>query len=251
MNYILAYDVGTTGVKTCLFEVGEEIRLLEGVTRGYPLYIMDNGGVEQDGDDWWNAMCESTRELFGKVSIKPSEILGISFCSQMQGLVLVDRDGKPVHRPMSYMDQRAKQEYRKGIANGIQIGGANIFKAIPSIIITGAIPGSVKDPVWKYNWVKNKEPENYKRIYKWLDVKDYLILRCTGRFVMTQDSAFATMIFDSRKGHMRWSPKMNRMTGVDEKHLPDIIKSTDMAGKLTAKAASELGLVEGIPVFGG
>ncbi len=251
MNYILAYDVGTTGVKTCLFEVGEEIRLVDGATRGYPLYIMDDGGAEQDVDDWWNAMCESTKELFSKVDTEPSEIKGISFCSQMQGLVLVDKDGKPVHRPMSYMDQRAVEEYRKGIANGIQIGGANIFKAIPSIIITGAIPGSVKDPVWKYNWVKNREPENYARIYKWLDVKDYLILRCTGRFVMTRDSAFATMIFDSRKGHMSWSKKMNRMTGVDERHLPDIIKSTDMAGKLTAEAARELGLCEGTPVFGG
>lgn len=251
MNYILAYDIGTTGVKTCLFEVDKEISLIAGASRGYPLYIMENGGAEQDVDDWWNAMCESTHELFSNVEIGPEQVDGISFCSQMQGLVLVDKDGNPVHRPMSYMDQRAKEEFKKGIANGIQIAGANIFKAIPSIIITGAIPSSVKDPVWKYNWVKNKEPENFSKVYKWLDVKDYLILRCTGEFAMTQDSAFATMIFDSRKGRMRWSPKMNRMTGVDIKHLPNIIKSTDKVGGLTAKAAAELGLKEGTPVFGG
>lgn len=63
-------------------------------------------------------------------------------------------------------------------------------------MITGAAPVSVKDPVWKYNWVKNNEPENFKRVYKWLDVKEYLICRLTGEFVMTYDSAFGTLLLD-------------------------------------------------------
>lgn len=48
----------------------------------------------------------------------------------MQGLVLVDKDGVPVHRAFSYMDQRAKKQIKEGIANGIQIAGANIFKLL-------------------------------------------------------------------------------------------------------------------------
>ena len=109
MAFILTYDIGTTGVKTCLFEVDKTIRLLESTSAGYPLYILEGGGAEQDGDDWWKGMASSTRELFGKVDITPDMIEGISFCSQMQGLVIVDKDGEPIHRPMSYMDQRAKE----------------------------------------------------------------------------------------------------------------------------------------------
>lgn len=251
MAYILAYDIGTTGVKTCLFEVETSIKLIKGVSRSYPLYILDNGGAEQDGDDWWKGMCESTRELFASVEIKPADIAGLSFCSQMQGLVLVDKDGVPVHRPMSYMDQRSVKELKAGMANGLTIAGANIFKLIPSLIITGAVSSSVKDPVWKYNWVKANEPENFARVYKWLDVKDYLILRCTGEYAATEDSAFATMLYDNRDGRQCWSKKMCKMLGVDMKHLPKIIKSTDMVGRLTKQAAEELGLVPEIPVFGG
>ena len=250
-TYVLSYDIGTTGIKTCLFEIDQTISMIDSASCGYHLYILDNGGAEQDADEWWEAMCRTTKEVFGRAPVSPDQVAGISFCSQMQGLVLVDRDGVPVHRPMSYMDQRAEEEIKKGIANGIQIAGANIFKLIPSLMITGAVSSSVKDPIWKYKWIEAHEPENLARAYKWLDVKEYMISRCTGRFVMTEDSAWSTLLYDTRKGHEGWSTKMCKMFGIRMDLLPEIIKSTDEAGKLTSKAASELGLKEGTPVFGG
>ena len=249
MTYVLAYDIGTTGVKTCLFEIGSSITLLAGDSEGYSLYIMEDGGAEQDTDEWWAAMCHTTARLLAKTGTAPEQISGISFCSQMQGLVLTDRDGVPVHRPMSYMDQRATEEIRKGIAHGPQIAGANVFKLLKSLRITGAVSTSVKDPMWKYKWIEAHEPENFARAYKWLDVKEYLIHRCTGRFVMTEDSAFATLLYDTRK--KAWSQSLCRTFDVRTEHLPDIIASSDQAGSLTEKAAAELGLAPGTPVFGG
>ena len=249
MTYVLAYDIGTTGVKTCLFEIGSSITLLAGDSEGYGLYIMEDGGAEQDADEWWAAMCHTTARRLTKTGTAPEQISGISFCSQMQGLVMTDRDGVPVHRPMSYMDQRATEEIRKGIAHGPQIAGANVFKLLKSLRITGAVSTSVKDPMWKYKWIEAHEPENFSRAYKWLDVKEYLIHRCTGRFVMTEDSAFATLLYDTRK--KAWSQSLCRTFGVRTEHLPDIIASSDQAGSLTEKAAAELGLAPGTPVFGG
>ena len=251
MKYVIAYDIGTTGVKTCLFEIDKVIKLISASSKGYNLYILENGGAEQDTEEWWQAMCDTTKDVFDGTAISKNDVSGISFCSQMQGLVVVDRDGKPLRRPMSYMDQRATEELKKGMANGIQVAGANIFKLLPYLYLTGAVSSSVKDPIWKYNWIKNNEPEVYKNIYKWLDVKDYLILRCTGRCTMTQDSAFGTLLYDTRKGHEGWSEYICNMVGVDINHLPDIIKSTDIVGGLTEQAADELGLLPGTPVFGG
>ena len=54
---VLAYDIGTTGVKTCLFGIDREIRLLAGATAGYGLYLLPGGGAEQDAEEWWQAMC--------------------------------------------------------------------------------------------------------------------------------------------------------------------------------------------------
>lgn len=249
--YILAYDIGTTGVKTCVFALDERIELVASATRGYGLYTLENGGAEQDADEWWDAMCTSTVEVFESCGIPVSEIDGISFCSQMQGVVLVDREGVPVRRPMSYMDQRAEKELNDCMGRGPKVCGANVFKLFKSLRISNAAALSVKDPVWKYKWIENNEPENFKRAYKWLDVKEYLICRCTGEFVMTEDSAYATMIYDTRKGREGFSSDLCKMCGVDMDHLPKVIASTDVAGKLTAKAAGELGLVPGIPVFGG
>ena len=251
MAYLLSYDIGTTGVKTCLFSVDEDLRLIAHRTQGYPLYILPDGGAEQDGDDWWCGMCETTRALFADVDVRPEQVEGISFCSQMQATILTDAEGVPVHRPMIYMDQRATEEIKKGIAYGPQIAGANIFKAIPSLIITGAITSSVKDPVWKYKWIEAHEPEAFSRAAHWLDVKDYLISRCTGKFIMTEDSAFSTLIYDTRPGKTGWSKTMCRMFDIREDLLPPIIRSTDRVGGLTEKAAAELGLAAGTPVFGG
>lgn len=249
MKYALAYDIGTTGVKTCLFEIDETIKLIADAIEGYELYVYPDGGAEQDPDEWWAAMCSTTRELFTKCDVKPEQIDGISFCSQAQGLVLVDKDGMHVRRAMSYMDQRARKERKELMAHGIQIAGASIPKLLISLAKTGAVAASVKDPVFKYNWVKNNEPENFKKVHKWLDVKEALIARMTGKFVMTEDSAFATLLYDIHKN--TWSPEVCKILKVDMKHLADIIKSTDVAGCLTAKAAEELGLAEGTKVFGG
>ncbi|WP_320130671.1 FGGY-family carbohydrate kinase [uncultured Sphaerochaeta sp.] len=249
--YVITYDVGTTGVKTCLFQLSSTLILVASSLCGYGLYLTGEGGVEQDPQEWWDAMCTTTRHILTETTIDPSLIKGISFCSQMQGLVLVDKEGKPVRRAMSYMDQRSVDELRKGMAHGIQIAGANVGKLLKSIAITGAVALSVKDPVWKYHWVKNNEPELFKKIYKWLDVKEYLICRMTGSFIMTEDSAFATLLYDIRSKQKRWSKSICNMLQVDMAHLPTIVQSTDNVGGVATQAAQELGLAAGTAVFGG
>ena len=249
--YAITFDIGTTGVKTCVFEISDTIKLLGSASEGYKLYVFPDGGAEQDPDEWWAAMCSTSKKAIAEAGIDASLIEGISFCSQMQGLVLVDKDGVPVRRAFSYMDQRAREELKKGIAHGFQIAGANVPKLLKSIMITGAVAASVKDPVWKYNWVKNHEPDNFKRVHKWLDVKEALICRMTGRCVMTRDSAFGALLYDLRKGHECWSESLCKTLGVDVKHMPEIINSTDVVGPLREKQAAELGLKPGIAVYGG
>ena len=255
-KYVITYDVGTTGVKTCLIEIGDTMRILASDTAGYGLYVDDEtgvkGGAEQDADEWWSAMCSTTRNVFNKcVGVTKDQVEGISFCSAMQGLVLVDKAGNCIRRPMTYMDQRAGDELKKGIAHGVQIAGAEVTKLLKYLRYNGAVSSSVKDPIWKYRWVREHEPENFKKVYKWLDVKEYLICRLTGEFVMTQDSAFGTLLYDTRKGHEGWCKPICDMVGVDMKHLPEIKKCTDKVGEVTAKAAEELGLAQGTAVYGG
>ncbi len=251
MAYVIACDVGTTAVKTCLFLLEEKITLIASAQQGYGLYVLENGGVEQDADEWWAAMCSTTRALIEKSGVTPRQIEGLSFCSQMQGLVLVDKQGRAVRRPMSYMDQRARAEFKEGMAHGLTVSGVNVVKLLKSLKRTCAVSTSVKDPVWKYKWVQSNEPEIFTRVYKWLDVKEYLICRCTNEFVMTEDSAYSTFLYDSRNGKRGWSKTLCDMLKVNMAHLPRIVRPTERVGGLTGEAARELGLAKGTPVFGG
>ena len=250
--YIIIYDFGTSSVKTCLFKIDSEIRLVAGSSAEYGLYITDNGGAEQDTEEWWSALCSTTHDLFLKSDIKPSEIDGMAFCSQMQGAVFVDENGNALRRPMNYLDQKGVKEYKDCMGRGIiKVSGCSLYKLVRNLIVNYAGSTSAKDPVWKYKWVKKNEPDVFKKIYKWLDIGDYLTSRCTGRIVRTADTAFATFLYDTRRKKEGWNKGLLNMYNVNPDHMPDIIDCTDQAGTLTATAAEELGLVPGIPVFGG
>ena len=88
---------------------------------------MENGGAEQDPEDWWRAMCTAIKKVLAAGGVSPRQIAGLSFCGQMQGLVLVDEEGRPVRRSMSYMDNRAKEELRADLGRGIKIAGSMVI----------------------------------------------------------------------------------------------------------------------------
>ena len=248
---VIAFDIGTTGAKACLYSMGREAKLVAGASAEYPLSLLPDGGAEQDPADWWKAVCADTRKLLADSGVPPARVKGLAFCCQMQGLVLVDALGTPVRPAMSYMDQRAVAQKRAGIEKGLRIAGMNARKLLPSLLITGGVSASVKDPVWKYHWVREREPECFRRVHKWLDAKEYLVHRCTGRFAMTPDSANATFLYDTRPGRQGWSPLVCRLFDVDPAHLPEVIGPAETAGPLLAGPAEEMGLAPDTPVFGG
>lgn len=218
----------------------------------YGLYISDDGGAEQDTEEWWAALCSTTKDLFRRSDVKPEEIAGMAFCSQMQGTVLVDENANALRPPMNYLDQKGVNEFRACMGSGIiKVSGCSLYKLLRNLIVNYAGSTSAKDPVWKYKWVENHEPEVFRKTDKWLDIGDYLVARCTGRIVRTADSAFATFLYDTRKGKEGWNKGLLKIYQVKLEHMPEIVDCTDRVGALTQQAAADLGLVKGIPVFGG
>ena len=255
---ILTYDVGTTGVKTCLFSLGENVggeetplRLLDSSFADYSLRVLPNGGAEQDPEEWWDVLCRTTRQLAERWSEECARIVGISFCAQAQSLVLLDEAARPVRPSMSYMDQRSGGVRRTHSGSGPKIAGVGIPFLLQSLYHTGVVAGSDKDPVWKYIWVKENEPGVYAKVHKWLDVKDALVAKMTGRFTMSRDSAFATMLMDKNRKPPQFSSVLMKKLGIPERHMPEIVNSTDEVGPLLPTAAAELGLRPGIPIFSG
>lgn len=248
---VITYDVGTTGMKACLFDISPEdsVRYIAGETEDYALHVLKNGGVEQEPDDWWQSMARATKKLLQKTGTAKEEIKGISFCSQFMSVVMVDEKGRPLRRGMSTMDSRSDKQFKDNMSTGIKVEGLNIFKVLKYLKITGAVSASAKDPAWKYLWVKENEPEIFAKTYKWLDTKEYLTCRATGKMIASYDDAGGTFLYDVH--NKCWSKTLCDMLGVDMKHLPDLCESTDEVGKLLPEAAQELGLAPGTSVISG
>lgn len=250
--FVLSCDIGTTGCKTVLYRIGATLENMGAAQTGYPLLIVDNGGAEQKAQDWWDAVCATVRAVLDKTGVPADEVRGMSFCCQMQGFIPVDEKGNALRNPMIYMDGRATRQIERGLQRGlIRVEGMNLFKLLHFLYITGGGAATAKDPLWKYHWMKDNEPDLFGKLHKWLDVKDYLNMRCTGRATMTPDSANITFLYDTRPGRLGWSRSLCRAFGVDEAHLPEIVQCAEPVGGLTAQAAEQLGLRPGMPVFGG
>ena len=127
-----------------------------------------------------NALGAASKKILSETGIAPGKIGGITFSSQMQGLALVGKDGRALRPAMSYMDQRAVR-IKKQFSRGIAVDDVPVGLLLRSIGQTGIAPTSVKDPLWKYLWVKENEkgPFRGSGLLGWT-LKDYLIYRLTG-----------------------------------------------------------------------
>ena len=231
---IIAHDLGTTGDKATLFS--DEGRLIASFFIAYLTYYPKTGWAEQDPADYWEAFCKTTKALISETGIKPSDIAVVSFSGQMMAALPVDRDGNALRNSIIWADLRATKQAGEIAGN---IGEDNVYR------LTGHRL-SASYSASKIMWIKDNEPEIYKNTAKFVHAKDYVVSRLTGRIFSDYSDASGTNLLDIRS--LEWSGELIAASGIDKNKLPDLIESTDVAGKLTRSAASQCGLAEGTPV---
>jgi len=249
-KYILSHDMGTSSNKAMIVTVFGEI--IDSAKIEYSMDMPAPGFAEQNPGDWWRAICETSKSVIQSSGIDPQDIAGIAFSSQMQGLVCVDRSGKPLRKAISWVDSRAGDIMRERIWTAPRIQGYNIFRLIRFLHITGGAPGLAgKDIIGKILWLKEHEPQIINQTYKYLDPKDYILFKLTGNYVKSVDLAVVWWLLDTRKNINQWSPGLCKMTGVEIEKLPTVKASHEIAGKVTEAAAKMLGVLSGTPVIAG
>lgn len=251
MKKIIALDIGSSAIKTNVFVLNEEIQLLYSCNTNIGLYSPKAGYAEHDPEEVWKAVCESIQDVFMHTGVKREEIDLISICSQAQCVVLVDKDGVALTPIYNSQDGRAVDSFYKYYSHGIKVVDLNIFKAVGCFISTGFLPGSAKDPVFKYKWAQDHLPETYEKTYKWLDIKDYILCRMTGEFVTTKDNANAYTIYNSKENKGNWGKLSAKIFEIDMEKLPKVVDSFTIIGNICEKSASEMGLSTETQVIGG
>lgn len=234
-KYLLAHDLGTSGNKVTLFDTNG--KLIDSKVYPYDVHYFNNGWVEQNPDDWWHAVCKTTKDILK--NLNNEDVIGVSFSGQMMGCLPVDRQGDPLRSAIIWADVRAQEE-EKFLRSMMPI--ETFYKT------TGHKPSSSYS-LAKFLWIKNNEPEIYQSTYKILNSKDYIISKLTGHFVTDYSDASGTNILDLNS--LDWSDQIIQLSGIDKKKLPELKKSTDIVGYVTSEAEGLTGLKKGTPVVCG
>lgn len=236
-KYILAHDVGTSCNKAVLIGISGEIAC--SASEPYPLSAPRPNWVEQNPEDYWNAIVKTTRAVMEKAGAAPGDVVGIVYTTQSMGIIPVGRDGKVLRPNITWVDGRAEKQAGKIMK---KFGGSRVFKSLVGIELMG------KDVIPKLLWIKEEEPRVYENTEFFLDVNGYLKFMSTGKKVAELSGA-CSYGFDLKKKD--WLRFFFRAAGIDDGKLPPLTRSTDVVGGLTKQAAEALGLLEGTPVFGG
>ncbi len=249
-NYILVHDLGTSSNKAVLLTTGGEY--VNACQQEYPLYYLTHDQVEQEPGDWYRAVCRSSKKVMQQAGVRANEIIGMTFSAQAQTLLPIDRQGIPLMRAMSWLDTRAADIMREKLWKPPRIIGYNPFYLLQFIIITGGSPGQTgKDPIGKILWLQKHCPEIFSKTWKFIEAKDYLTYKLTGKLVKSIDQAVVWWLLDTRKNRNVWHPKLCRLAGITPDHLPTLKASASIAGHLNRRAAQETGLLPGTPLITG
>ena len=237
MKIFLTFDIGTTSVKGCAFD--ERFHRVASVNEEYALLTPRPHFVEMDPEAYWQAVTDGARRMIAG-GIEPKDVACVTFTTQGETMIPVDREGKALSKAIVWLDDRAQRE------------AALLSEAIPGDVFyrhTGVPELSAATPLAKLCWHARQAKEIHERTYKYLLLEDWLILRMTGRFVTEQSLLSSTGYFDIVR--RRYWTRALEACGVTEDRLPEAVPCGTQVGGVTRAAAEQTGLVEGTPVIAG
>jgi xylulokinase len=235
--YFLGYDIGSSSVKASLIngENGECVATDFFPKQEMKIIAHKAGWAEQDPNQWWENLKLASQSVMATSGIDPRNIDAIGISYQMHGLVVVDRDYKPLRPSIIWCDSRAAAIGDKAFN---ALGGERCLSSLLNS------PGNFT--ATKLKWVKENEPEVFEKIHKMMLPGDYIALRLTGEAKTTISGLSEGMLWDFKSGSL--STMMMEHLGFDENIIPDVVPTFSEQGKVTASVAKELGLIEGIKV---
>jgi len=234
---LLGIDIGTSACKVALFNRRGEV--LSQSNKGYPLYYPQPGWVEQDPDEWWEAICAGIREVLDNSGVRPEDIAGIGIDGQSWSAIPVDRDGNCLAKTPIWMDTRARDICERVKE---EVGFDRIFAVAGNDFLP-----SYSTP--KMLWFKEERPEIFEKTYKFLQSNSYIVYKLTG--VMSQDMSQGYGIHFFCNKTCTYDAELAEELGLSADLVPDILPCHAVAGAVTEEAAQATGLAPGTRVVAG
>ena len=235
--YLLGYDIGSSSVKASLVDAqsGKCVASAFYPKSEAAIIAVKPGWAEQEPSSWWENLKLATADIMAASAADPKDIKAIGISYQMHGLVCVDKDQNVLRPSIIWCDSRAVPYGQKAFD---QIGHENCLSHLLNS------PGNFTAS--KLAWVKENEPELYAKIYKIMLPGDYIAMKLSGEICTTISGLSEGMLWDFAEG----APAQMLLDyyGIDRSLIADIKPTFSEQGRVSAAAAAELGLAEGIPI---
>ena len=234
---LLGFDIGSSSVKASLVdaESGRCVASDFYPKTEAPIISVRQGWAEQDPQMWWNNLKTAMQSVMAESWAEAADIRAIGISYQMHGLVCVDSERRVLRPAIIWCDSRAVPYGRRAFET---IGAERCLARLLNS------PGNFTAS--KLAWVKDNEPEVYEKIYKIMLPGDYIAMRLTGEICTTVEGLSEGMFWDFKEnGVARF---LMDHYGLDSSLLPGVRPTFAEQGRVSAAAARELGLPEGVPV---
>lgn len=238
MPYLIGIDLGTSSLKTLIMDENGKVKAVS--TQDYQFSSPYSGYAEQEPVVWWDACCKTIREAIIKSAIKADEIAGVSFSGQMHGAVLLDEKLEVIRPAILHCDARSSDQVRY-IKETLGEDGVKDLMMNP--VYSGFLLPSLL-------WVRDHEPENYRRVRHAMLPKDYIKFKLSGVISSDFSDASATLAFDIKNG--KWSEKILDQFSIPIEIFPPCYDTDEAVGTICEDASRQTGLsTKTIVVAGG
>lgn len=248
-RYVLAIDLGTTGLKLGLVSVTGEIAWTADteLTTSRPAH----DAAEQDPEEWWRLITDAARKGISSGLVSPEQIVAVSTTGQWASTVPVAGDGTPVGPCILWLDTRGGRHTRKRI--GGKVSGYKATAIATWIRRTGGAPAtSGADPIGHMLHLAIDRPEIAASARWYLEPVDYVSMRFTGEAIATHASMTGAWLTDNRDlAKLAYDDTLVDLAGIDASKLPPLRPTASVIGTVRDEVADDLGLPHGVQVVAG
>ena len=248
-DIFLGIDLGTSSCKVALVDSSGNIIAMS--VNSYPLSVSGDGRAEQNPEDWWNAVVTGIRDVVK--SAGTGKISSIGVTGQWSGTVAVDMNGDPIAPAIVWMDTRGEEIIREISGGFPSISGYRVDKLVRWLRITGGAPAhSGKDSLAHILYIKRFMPEIYGMAYKFVEPKDFIVSRLTGKIVASWDNVALLWSTDNRNSsHVVYNQRLIRMNSIDVSKLPDLVSPVSIVGTIREEVCNITGISSRASVIAG